>query len=400
MKIASAFLLGTKIKEAEAPPEPQRVVIFDNGVFNNVISGFNFSNFVTAEWSDTSMHSVSSYFGTAMGLYRKQYNAANFVLSDNHLIKAQTSTGASNGAYYIPIDGIAGYDTLKIKARISSFRPTSQTAGINYNRIIAGACLKNGQVLTQNSTDIYEVVDSVTEFTEYSCDISDLSQVDYIYINGIEGTVEYSYIALEKSVPTEVDWEVSWSFGFQNATGLISINSDYAVEYKKDNTGIVSGGLVTSNMHTLGRSSFTALVALVARQGSSQSLAEFTPYAQNAVIQDYTSGYEQLVIAKKNANVVIPAEIGFFWRVSGSAQGCILKRDGTFIPWSSPNTYGEVLAFNYLFNVLIDRSFTGTLKYYTFGNVDGQGPRWVNVQTPVNSDLTLDTMIVFAIPNS
>lgn len=199
MKIASAFLLGTKIKEAETPPEPQRVVIFDNGVFNNVISGFNFSNFVTAEWSDTSMRSVSSYFGTATGLYRKQYNAANFVLSDNHLVKAQTSTSASNGIYYIPIDGIAGYDTLKIKARISSFIPTSQTYGINYNRIFARACLKNDQFLTESSAAIYVIVDSVTEFTEYSCDISDLSQVDYIYIGGVEGTVEYSYIALEKS---------------------------------------------------------------------------------------------------------------------------------------------------------------------------------------------------------
>ena len=201
---------------------------------------------------------------------------------------------------------------------------------------------------------------------------------------------------------TGADWEVSMSYAFSPAFGLVSVDSNYEAQYLLGGVtgrGVIDRDLLKSDMYQNGRTQFSANQALVARQGNTGSLSSFSAYAENDVIQTYTSGYEQIVVAKKNANVVIPCEIGVFWYYNSSAQGCILKRDGTVIPWSQPNVFGEVLAFNYQAVVRVDREFTGTLKYYTLGVRDGLGARWVEVPTPVTDDLAMDTMMVFAFPS-
>lgn len=137
---------------------------------------------------DRDLYSLSDYFLEpyilGVGGYRSSHI---YHVADGYFTNAGSTYPGADGNTYIPIKRVYGYKTLKYKGKT---RTTQYTA--NYVRLVAAA-LVNGEWVHSTGT-LYQNVSDWTEFTE---DVSNLPYIDYIVMYHDMGAPAYKDIHLE-----------------------------------------------------------------------------------------------------------------------------------------------------------------------------------------------------------
>ena len=195
--------------------------------------------------------------------------------------------------------------------------------------------------------------------------------------------------------PKTIDWEILWQYYFSSVSnsGSILIDSDFEGQYKYTTSESISGKLLKYT----GAQDLTAISDLTARTGNVQSITSFTDYDANDALP-VRSGFERLVIAKKSSDIEMPFEIGFHWQIGQSMEGCLVKSDGTFMPWVSPYqpTGDYITISSYGFSTV---PFSGTLKYYKVTHGTSNSGEWIELDSSQAQSVVTPNFIVFAIPD-
>lgn len=204
------------------------------------------------------------------------------------------------------------------------------------------------------------------------------------------------------------DYEILFYYRFSNSgLAIFQIDSDFNGETYNGSEIVsgktISGNLIESTIDQYLYPTVTAKETITAQYGSANDINSYSNYINgDTIVSGNTSpNYERFVIAKKSSSTQAP-EIVFAWEWgSTSMQSCIVKRDGTILPWSQTQigTYGDYLACPYSADggyhfVLKTKVFSGTLKYYTVDN------EWVTLDPSTTHEISLNRpFIAIAIPS-
>jgi len=200
MQMVSAYL------ETAAAEKASTLWLTDNnGAFRQdvLISGLIPSDMAQTTWNadkykeskdssqgviDRDLYSLSSYFLKPYILGVGGYVSSHiYHVADGYFTNAGSGSGGADGNTYIPIKRLYGYKTLKYKGKT---RTTQYMA--NYVRLVAAA-LVNGEMIHSTGT-LYQ---NVSDWTEFSEDVSDLPYIDYIVMYHDMGAPAYKDIILE-----------------------------------------------------------------------------------------------------------------------------------------------------------------------------------------------------------
>ena len=168
--------------------DPQRMTeaAYLNGTENTIIKSL-----LAPSGSSTlpDIQGLSEYFLSQYILLHGLHGAKPFYLKDGYYRK-ENKTGSQNDAlFYIPIKRLSGFTTVQFEAK------SLVTSGSNNTVQMGASCVRNGQMPSRWSA----VHTNVTNWTTFSFDISELAYVDYIILQGINGSPAYRNIRLLRS---------------------------------------------------------------------------------------------------------------------------------------------------------------------------------------------------------
>ena len=172
-----------------------------NGVENTIIK---YAKPTTKTGQDQSVTRLSEYYLTEFILCNGHYYAEPFYLKDGYFRKQAThgystsSTGKPVGFtashFWIPIKRISGFNMLQFEGKTIADNGLAGTANYNHVQMGVGAVI-NGVMQSVLSTNH----NSVSDWTTYSVDISELPYIDYILLEGLDGSPAYRNIKLLKT---------------------------------------------------------------------------------------------------------------------------------------------------------------------------------------------------------
>ena len=106
-----------------------------------------------------------------------------------------------------------------------------------------------------------------------------------------------------------------------------------------------------------------------------------------------------IVVAKKNANITIPYEVGYKWKVGSSMTCSVMKiNESDYVPWQNPSI-GDYIKLDtwMIYNV---GTWNGTIDLYEFTCSQAGSDSWKSYRPDVAFQYSLETAMVFAKPSA
>ena len=191
-RIDGAFL-------AFAIPQKTPEYIFKDGQFDGVVDGFEigqYKEYVDNTGAVSGWSNLSQWFGTKWGLWMRQQNGGQFVISSGKIRKQYIDPAYCGSYYAIPLkQRLTGAARIQFKATLSSKYQSG-----TYNFIYVYGAKINGNALDVDNRYRIEN-DYITEGVEYDTAtyIDGIDAVDYIILDGAHGVVDYNDIKISTS---------------------------------------------------------------------------------------------------------------------------------------------------------------------------------------------------------
>lgn len=216
MNFVSAYLLAASVVE-DGNSETYDITGDDGSFYDDILpDGFDDDSMAEEEGSGegqfsedlvkiyniqgggdfTDWSQLSEWFRSKYILWYRHAQGERFYKSDDgSYTKEGATTGYTGTDWFIPIKRVSGYSVLKYTGMTRVAKSGSQ-----FNRVFIGAgAVVNGEMVVVNSA----INTNVSEWTNYTMNISSLPYVDYIILYGADGAPAYKNISLGRSV---TDW--------------------------------------------------------------------------------------------------------------------------------------------------------------------------------------------------